>query len=108
MEEIDSKNASSYKLPQMSERQMMLYLEKGGSELLDSSRAEQRTEVLDYHKYYLFKKKQREKELPKEKLEERNRLYQLSLKEYIPIKKSIYMDRKKKANIDYEDSMQCS
>ena len=108
MEEIDSKNASSFKLPQMSERQMMLYLEKGGSELLDSSKAEMRTEVLDYHKYYLFKKKQREKELPKEKLEERNRLYQLSLKEYTPIKKSIYMDRKKKTNYEYDDSMQCS
>ena len=96
MEEIDSKNASSLKLPQMSERQAILYLEKSSSNLINPFNSESRTEVLDYHKYYLFKKKQREKELSKEKLEERKRLYQLSLKEYTPIKKSIYMDRKKK------------
>ena len=107
MEEIDSKNASSLKLPQMSERQAILYLEKSSSNLINPFNSESRTEVLDYHKYYLFKKKQREKELPKEKLEERKRLYQLSLKEYTPIKKSIYMDRKKKNTYDYEDSLQC-
>ena len=107
MEEIDSKNGSSLKLPQMSERQAILYLEKSSSNLINPLNTESRTEVLDYHKYYLFKKKQREKELPKEKLEERRRLYQLSLKEYTPIKKSIYMDRKKKINYDYEDSLEC-
>ena len=107
MEEIDSKNASSLKLPQMSERQAILYLEKSSSNLINPFNSESRTEVLDYHKYYLFKKKQREKELPKEKLEERKRLYQLSLKEYFPIKKSIYMDRKKKTNYEDEDSLQC-
>ena len=85
MEEIDSKNESSLKLHQMSERQAILYLEKGGTDLLNPKNSESRTELLDYHKYYLFKKKQREKELPKEKLEERRRLYQLSLKEYTPI-----------------------
>ena len=106
MEEIDSKNESSLKLQQMSERQAILYLEKGGSDILNNINSESRTELLDYHKYYLFKKKQREKELPKEKLEERRRLYQLSLKEYTPIKKNIYMDRKKKIN-DYEDEPQC-
>ena len=90
MEEIDSKNESSLKLHQMSERQAILYLEKGGTDLLNPKNSESRTELLDYHKYYLFKKKQREKELPKEKLEERRRLYQLSLKEYTPIKKNIY------------------
>ena len=108
MEEIDSKNESSLRLHQMSERQAILYLEKGGSNLNNSINTESRTEVIDYHKYYLFQKKQREKELPKEKLEERRRLYQLSLKEYTPIKKSIYMDRKKKSNYDYEDGLQCS
>ena len=107
MEEIDSKNTSSLKLPQMSERQAILYLEKSSSNLINPMNGESRTELLDYHKYYLFKKKQREKELPKEKLEERKRLYQLSLKEYTPIKKSIYMDRKKKNTYDYEDSLQC-
>ena len=106
MEEIDSKNESSLKLQQMSERQAILYLEKGGSDILNNINSESRTELLDYHKYYLFKKKQREKEIPKEKLEERRRLYQLSLKEYTPIKKNIYMDRKKKIN-DYEDEPQC-
>ena len=107
MEEIDSKNTSSLKLPQMSERQAILYLEKSSSNLINPMNGESRTELLDYHKYYLFKKKQREKELPKEKLEERKRLFQLSLKEYTPIKKSIYMDRKKKNTYDYEDSLQC-
>ena len=107
MEEIDSKKASSIKLPQMSERQAILYLEKSSSNLINPLNGESRTELLDYHKYYLFKKKQREKELPKEKLEERKRLFQLSLKEYTPIKKSIYMDRKKKNTYDYEDSLQC-
>ena len=81
MEEIDSKKASSIKLPQMSERQAILYLEKSSSNLINPLNGESRTELLDYHKYYLFKKKQREKELPKEKLEERKRLFQLSLKE---------------------------
>ena len=107
MEEIASKNASSLKLPQMSERQAILYLERSSSNLINPFNSEPRTEVLDYHKYYLFKKKQREKELSKEKLEERRRLYQLSLKEYTPIKKSIYMDRKKKTTYDDEDSLQC-
>ena len=107
MEEIDSKNESSFKLPQMSERQAILYFEKGGADFANSSKSEMRTEVLDYHKYYLFKKKQREKELPKEKAEERKRLHELSLKEYTPIPKSIYMDRKKNSNNDYEDGMQC-
>ena len=57
MEEIDSKNESSLKLHQMSERQAILYLEKGGTDLLNSKNSESRTELLDYHKYYLFKKK---------------------------------------------------
>ena len=56
MEEIDSKKASSIKLPQMSERQAILYLEKSSSNLINPLNGESRTELLDYHKYYLFKK----------------------------------------------------
>ena len=36
MEEIDSKNESSLKLHQMSERQAILYLEKGGTDLMNT------------------------------------------------------------------------
>ena len=52
MEEIDSKNTSSLKLPQMSERQAILYLEKSSSNLINPMNGESRTELLDYHKYY--------------------------------------------------------
>ena len=108
MEEIDSKNASSLKLPQMSERQAILYFGKGGNNPLNSNNAEIANQVVEYHKYWLHKKKMNENAHPKEVLEERKRLYQLSLKEYIPIKKNIYIDRKKKSNYDYEDGLQCS
>lgn len=65
MEEIDSKNASSLKLPQMSERQAILYLEKSSSNLINPFNSESRTEVLDYHKYYLFKKSSGKKNFQK-------------------------------------------
>jgi len=90
MEEIDSKNASSLKLPQMSERQAILYLEKSSSNLINPFNSESRTEVLDYHKYYLFKKKQREKELPKEKLEKKKTLSIKSQRIHTNKKKHLY------------------
>ena len=62
---------------------------------MDNSKSEPRNELLDYYKYFVFKKKQYEQLLPKEKLKQRKELYQQSLKEYTLIKKSIYMDRKK-------------
>ena len=96
MEELDSKKGSSLKLPQMSERQAILYFGKGGNNPLNSNNAEIANQVVEYHKYWLHKKKMNENAHPKEVLEERKRLYQLSLKEYIPIKKNIYIDRKKK------------
>ena len=108
MEELDSKKGSSLKLPQMSERQAILYFGKGGNNPLNSNNAEIANQVVEYHKYWLHKKKMNENAHPKEVLEERKRLYQLSLKEYIPIKKNIYIDRKKKSNYDYEDGLQCS
>jgi len=74
MEEIDSKNESSLKLHQMSERQAILYLEKGGTDLLNPKNSESRTELLDYHKYYSFKKKQYEQQIPKEKLKQKEEL----------------------------------
>ena len=73
-----------------------------------NSKAEPRDILLDYHKYYLFKKKQYEHEISKEKLESRKNLYQLSLKEYNPIKKSMYMDRKKNSNFADDDDYQCN
>ena len=57
-----------------------------------------------------LKKKQYEQQLPKEKLKEKlkhhKELYQQSLKEYTLIKKSIYMDHKKKANYSDDDGFQ--
>ena len=92
----------------MSERQAILFLEKTGSNISNSSKSEPRNIILDYHKYYLFKKKHHEHQMPKEKLEYRKNLYQMSLKEYTPIKKSIYMDRKKNENFTDDDDYTCN
>ena len=91
----------------MGEHQSILFLEKGGGNLLSNTSKEPRNILLDYHKYYLFQKKQKEKNVPKEKLEERYKLTQLSLKEYNHIKKNIYMDRKKNI-LTEDDNFQCS
>jgi len=106
MEGQDSKIDKNINFSSMSERQAILYFEKGGSDVINNTRSEPRDVLLDYHKYFCFKKKQHEHQLPKEKLEERKRLHQLSLKEYTQIKKSIYMDRKK--NYTDDDSYQCN
>ena len=108
MEEKDSKIEKNLNMPSMSERQAILFLEKSGSDIINNTKSEPRNVLLDYHKYYLFKKKQHEHELSKEILEHRKHLYQLSLKEYTPIKKSIYMDRKKNVNFTDDDMYQCS
>ena len=68
MEEIASKNASSLKLPQMSERQAILYFGKGGNNPLNSNNAEIANQVVEYHKYWLHKKKMNENAHPKEVL----------------------------------------
>ena len=106
MEGQDSKIDKNINFSSMSERQAILYFEKGGSDVINNTRSEPRDVLLDYHKYFCFKKKQHEHQLSKEKLEERKRLHQLSLKEYTQIKKSIYMDRKK--NYTDDDSYQCN
>ena len=107
MEEIDSKFERNQNISSMSERQAILYLEKTGANLNNNPKSEPRNIILDYHKYYLFKKKHHEQQISKEKLEYRKNLYQMSLKEYTPIKKSIYMDRKKNANFTDDDEFQC-
>jgi hypothetical protein len=107
MEEIESNTDKNPNISSMSERQAILYLEKTGSNINNNSKSEPKNIILDYHKYYLFKKKRHEHEMPKEKLEYRKNLYQLSLKEYTPIKKSTYMDRKKNANYADGDEYTC-
>ena len=108
MEEVESNYGNNQSIASMSERQAILYLEKVSSNINNNSKSEPRNIVLDYHKYYLFKKKHHEQKLPKEKLERRKELYQLSLKEYNQIKKNILIDRKKNTNFNDEDDYQCS
>ena len=105
MEKIESKIEKSHT---MSERQAILYLEKSGSNLNNNSKEEPRNIILDYHKYFVFKKKHHEQQMSKEKLEYRKNLYQMSLKEYNQIKKSIYIDRKRNANFLDDEDFQCS
>ena len=107
MEEIESKIDKNQNISQMSERQAILFLEKKGSNINFNPKSEPRNIILDYHKYYLFKKKHHEHQLPKEIQEYRKNLYQMSLKEYTPIKKSMYMDRKKNANFTDNESFNC-
>ena len=108
MEKIESKIEKSHNMSSMSERQAILYLEKSGSNINNNSKEEPRNIILDYHKYFVFKKKLHEQQMSKEKLEYRKNLYQMSLKEYNPIKKSIYMDRKKNANLLDDEEYQCT
>ena len=107
MEGIDSKSDKNLSISSMSERQAIIYLEKAGSNI-NNTKSEPRNILLDYHQYYLSKKKYHEQEMSKEKLEQRKKLYNLSLKEYNPIKKSIYMDRKKNSNFTDDDDYQCN
>jgi len=107
MEEIDSKIGKNINVSSMSERQAILYLEKTGSEIMGNTKSEPRNVLLDYDKYFNFKKKQIEQQIPKEKIEHRKELYKLSLKEYTAIKKSIYMDRKRNVNYTDDDEFKC-
>lgn len=102
MKAKESKIEKNINLSSMSERQAILFLEKSDSNTNNNSRSEQRNVLLDYHQYYLYKKKHHEQQLSKDVQEKRKQLYQLSLKEYTPIKKSMYMDRKKNVNIEDE------
>ena len=103
MERIDSKIDKNLGMSSMSERQAILYLEKTTSNIDNNPKSEPRNILLDYHQYYLYKKKHHEQEMSKEKLEQRRKLYNLSLKEYNPIKKSIYIDRKKNTKFEKDD-----
>ena len=108
MKAKESKIEKNINISSMSERQAILFLEKSNSNINNNSRSEQRNVLLDYHQYYLYKKKHHEQQLSKDIQEKRKQLYQLSLKEYTPIKKSMYMDRKKNVNIEDEyDQCQC-
>ena len=108
METVDKrKTQKKVDVTSMSERQSILFLEKGGGKLLSNSSKEPRNILLDYHKYYLFQKKQNEQKISKEKLERRRYLTQLSQKEYNQIKKNQYMDRKR-INLTDEGDYQCS
>ena len=107
MESIDDNiHGNKIDYTNMSERQAILYLEKRGNDLIDQTNSETKNVILDYHKYFLFKKKQKELSHPKEVIEERNKLLLLSQKEYKPIKKNIYIDRKK--NFYDEEENQCN
>jgi len=63
--------------------------------------------LLDYHLYYEYKKNESLSKTPKEILLNRQQLYKQSLKEYIPIKKNIYIDRKKYSFTD-DDALPCT
>jgi hypothetical protein len=108
MEEIDSQIDKNINVSSMSERQAILFLEKTGANIMANSKSEPRNVVLDYHKYFIFKKKQCEQKIPKEKIKQRKELYQLSLKEYNCIKKSIYMDSKRNSHYSDDDGFQCN
>ena len=57
MEEIDSKNTSSLKLPQMSERQAILYLEKSSSNLKRETRRKKTPLSIKSQRIYSNQKK---------------------------------------------------
>jgi len=59
-------------LPSMRECESILYLEKASSNINNNSKSEAKNILLDYHQYYIFKKKHYEIEMPKEKREEHN------------------------------------
>jgi ADP-dependent phosphofructokinase/glucokinase len=63
--------------------------------------------LFDYHLYYEYKKNESLSKTPKEILLNRQQLYKQSLKEYIPIKKNIYIDRKKYSFTD-DDALPCT
>ena len=108
MESIeDNIHGTKVNYTKMSERQALLFLEKQGNDLINQANSEARNVILDYHKYYLFKKKQIEQSHPKEVIEERNKLTLLSQKEYKPIKKNIHMGDKKNTNVDEENEYEC-
>lgn len=71
METVDKrKTQKKVDVTSMSERQSILFLEKGGGKLLSNSSKEPRNILLDYHKYYLFQKKQNEQKYLKKNLKE--------------------------------------
>ena len=74
MEEIDSQIDKNINVSSMSERQAILFLEKSGANIMANSKSEPRNVVLDYHKYFIFKKKQCEQKIPKEKIKQRKEL----------------------------------
>ncbi|MCQ2818320.1 MAG: SET domain-containing protein-lysine N-methyltransferase [archaeon] len=90
--------------PKMTERQAIKFLEKETSE--PENKREKPTEILNYHEYYLYKKKESFDKLAKEIQTQRENYRKLSLKEFTQIKKNIFIDRKK-VQFTEEESFQC-
>jgi hypothetical protein len=92
----------------MSSRQQILYLmnkTQGKEEWEEDDNMGE--ELPDYHKYFLEQREKKRENMPKSVLQERQRLLKMSLKEFTPIKKNIYIDRKKYPFLE-DHAMQCS
>jgi hypothetical protein len=101
-------NSNTKIIPSMSSRQQILYLmnkTQGNEEWEDDDNMSE--ELSDYHKYFLEQREKKRENMPKSVLQERQRLLKMSLKEFTPIKKNIYIDRKKYPFLE-DHAMQCS
>ena len=106
-------------LSTLSERQAVLFLKHQQSnqninsnnlpekQINSQKEKEKQNILLDYHQYYEYKKTESLSKIPKEIQQNRQLLYKQSLKEYIPIKKNIYIDRKKYSFTD-DDALPCT
>ena len=88
METTKDKETSEM-IGKMTERQQIEYLKQITAE---PNKPELKTEVLDYHRYFLYKKKQRESKIAPEILENREKMLQLCKKTFTPITKNIYIE----------------
>ncbi len=101
-------NPNAKMIPSMSSRQQILYLmnKTQGKEPWEQD-DNQEEELPDYHKYFLEQREKKRNNMQKTVLQERQRLLKMSLKEFAPIKKNIYIDRKKYPFLE-DHAMQCS
>jgi hypothetical protein len=107
---VQDSNSAIKNIPSMSSRQQILYL-LNKTQSQDNWEAELKEDnpedFPDFHEYFLQKKQKLRNSMPKHIIEERNKLLKMSIKEYTPIKKNIYIDRKKYPFLE-EHAMMCS
>jgi hypothetical protein len=107
---LQDNNSANKTIQSMSSRQQILYLMNKTQNAEDwegDSKEQQVEELPDYHEYFLQKKQKFRNNLPKHVMDERNKLLKMSIKEYQPIKKNIYIDRKKYPFLE-DHAMLCS